>query len=98
MTTRLAVRVQPGARHEGIRGRLADGTWRLAVTAKPEAGRANRAVEVLLAGLLGVPAGQVEVARGAASRAKWVTIEGLGAAEVDRRLAASLAISKARNE
>lgn len=77
---------------------MADGTWRLAVSAKPEAGRANHAVELLLARLLGVPARQVEVARGAASRSKWVTIEGMAAAEVERRLSASLAASDARNE
>src|SRR5258708_39276085 len=33
--TRITVRVQPGARRAGLVGRLADGTWKLAVTAPP---------------------------------------------------------------
>src|SRR5689334_25378665 len=42
--TRISVRVQPGARRTALLGRLADGTWKLAVTAPPEGGRANDAV------------------------------------------------------
>ena len=95
MTTRIAVRVQPGARRAGLKGRMADGTWQLAVRAKPEAGLANRAVEALLAELLGVAARQVEVARGMSSRSKWVAIEGMSAADVERRLTASLAAADA---
>lgn len=86
MTARFAVRVQPGARRSGLKGRLADGTLRVEVTAPPEGGRANEAVAEVVAGALGLRARQVTVARGAASRAKVIEIEGLDADEVQRRL------------
>lgn len=90
MSVRLAVRVKPGARRSALTGRTADGTWQVAVRERPEAGRANRAVESLLARLIGVAARQVQVARGGTSRVKQVAVDGLDAAEVQRRLAAAL--------
>ena len=86
MKVRLAVRVRPGAAREGLAGRLGDGTLRLAVTAPPEGGRANQAVETLLAGVLGLPRARVTVVRGAASRAKVVEVDGLDQGEVERRI------------
>src|SRR6185436_6301466 len=68
MTATLAVRLQPGARRAGVRGRMADGTLQLAVTAPPEDGRANRALCELVSTLLGVKPRQVQLARGASSR------------------------------
>jgi hypothetical protein len=91
VTTRLAVRVRPGARRAALLGRMADGTLKLAVTAVPEEGRANAAVVALLAEALGVPRGAVAVARGRAARAKTVTVDGLDEAEVRRRVDAALA-------
>jgi len=87
MTATLAVRLQPGARRAGVRGRMADGTLQLAVTAPPEDGRANRALCELVSTLLGVKPRQVQLARGASSRAKVLEIEGLEQAELDRRVA-----------
>jgi len=92
--TRLAIRVQPGARRGGLAGRLADGTWKLAVTAPPEDGRANAAVVELMAELLGLKPRQVRVTRGAGSRSKAIEIEGLAADEVERRLAAASAAAR----
>jgi uncharacterized protein YggU (UPF0235/DUF167 family) len=46
------------------------------VAAVPEAGRANAAVETLIAKWLGVPASKVTVSHGANSRLKQVAIEG----------------------
>lgn len=86
----LAVRVQPGARAEGLVGRMADGTLKLRVAAPPEDGRANRAVEGLLAEVLGVRESQVKVTRGASSRAKTVEIEGLDDAAVAARIESAL--------
>jgi uncharacterized protein (TIGR00251 family) len=94
---RLAVRVQPGARRNALVGRLDGGAWKLAVSAPPEDGRANAAVEELLAALLGVKRRQVTVARGHGSRAKQVEIEGLDAAEAARRLDAALENAKERD-
>lgn len=89
MSPQLKIRVHPGARRPGVAGRLADGTWKLAVAEPAEGGRANRAVESLVAAALGVPRAQVAVVRGAAARGKVVEIEGVTAAEIERRLEAS---------
>jgi len=87
---RLNVRVQPGARSDGLVGRLADGTLKLRVTAAAELGRANRAVETLVAAVLGVRGAQVRVTRGAATRAKTIEIEGLDDAAVAARIEIAL--------
>ena len=87
---RLQVRVHPGARRPGLVGRLADGSLKVAVAEPPEGGRANRAVEALVAEALALPRGQVKVVAGASSRLKLVEIEGT-AQEIERRIAAALA-------
>ena len=91
---RIAVRVHPGARRDALVDRLANGEWKVAVSAPPEDGRANAAVVELVAELLGVKRGQVVVARGASSRAKTIEITGLETGEAERRLAAALAAAK----
>lgn len=87
---RLNLRVQPGAKRERLVGRMADGTLKVAVTAAPEAGRANEAVVKLIARILKVDAAAVKVARGAASRSKVVEIAGLDGTEAQRRIEAAL--------
>ena len=82
---RIAVVVSPGAKRSAIVGRQGD-AWKLRVAAPPERGRANAAVCALLVEALGVPAGSVRVVAGTTSRRKLVEIDGLHAAEVDRRL------------
>jgi uncharacterized protein (TIGR00251 family) len=91
---RIAVRVQPGARRNALVDRLANGDWKIAVSAPPEGGRANEAVVELLAELLGVKRREVTVARGTSSRAKSIEVTGLETGEAERRLAAALAASK----
>lgn len=91
---RIAVRVHPGARRDALVDRLANGEWKVAVSAPPEGGRANAAVVELVAELLGVKRGQVVVARGVSSRAKTVEITGLETGEAEQRLAAALAAAK----
>jgi uncharacterized protein YggU (UPF0235/DUF167 family) len=69
---RLAVRVTPGARSEGIEidaGRVA-----VKVRAKPEDGKATVAVLELLAQALQVAPSKVEMLRGATSREKLFRI------------------------
>ena len=88
---RLEVRVQPGARRDALLSRLGTGEWKLAVTAPPEDGRANDAVEELLAALLALKRRQVSVARGHGSRRKQVDVTGIDDAEARRRLEAALA-------
>ncbi|HEY3215618.1 MAG TPA: DUF167 domain-containing protein [Candidatus Eisenbacteria bacterium] len=93
----LPVRVQPGARKEGLVGFTDDGALRLKVAAPPEGGRANQAVVELLAGLLKVKRRQVVVVRGMTSRSKWVRVDGLDEPTVNHRLAAALSAAKGRN-
>jgi len=69
---RLALRVTPGARSEGIE--LADGRVLVRVRAKPHDGAANTAVLALLARALDVAPSRVEMLRGATSREKLVQL------------------------
>jgi uncharacterized protein len=85
---RIAVVVSPGAKRSEVVGRQGD-AWKLRVAAPPERGRANAAACALLADLLRVPAASVRVVAGATSRRKVVEVDGLDAAEADRRLGAS---------
>ncbi len=75
----VAVKVHPGARRAGLLGRVPDVAGerlKIAVAEPPEDGRANRAVCALLAAALDVPARDVDVAQGAASRLKTLRVSG----------------------
>jgi len=65
---RLAVRVTPGAKQEGLE--IADGRLLAKVRAKPEDGKANEAVRDLIARALGLAPSRIEMLRGATSREK----------------------------
>jgi uncharacterized protein len=58
------------------------------VAAPPQDGRANAALEALLATALGVPKSAVRVASGHSSARKRVDVDGLARDEIERRLAA----------
>src|SRR5262249_11748784 len=83
--TRLAVKVVPGSSQDGIAGWLGD-TLKVRVSAPAERGKANAAVEALLADALGVPRDCVRIGAGTASPRKVVEIAGLTEAEVRSRL------------
>jgi uncharacterized protein (TIGR00251 family) len=85
----LPVRAQPGARKAGVLGEQA-GALKVAVTAPPEDGRANRALAEVLHQALGLRRSQVELLRGETSRDKTFLIRGLTRAELEARLAALL--------
>ncbi len=82
---KLPVKVVPGSSRNVIDGWLGE-ALKLRVTAPAERGRANAAVEKLVADALGVPRRQVRVVTGAASARKIVEIDGLTKSEVRRRL------------
>ena len=65
---RLAVKVTPGARGEGLE--IVGGRLLAKVRAKPEDGKANAAVLELLAKSLGMPTSRLRLLRGATSREK----------------------------
>ena len=69
---RLALRVTPGARLEGIE--IADGRVLVKVRTKPQDGAANDAVLALLAQALGVATSRLRMLRGATSRDKLVQL------------------------
>jgi uncharacterized protein YggU (UPF0235/DUF167 family) len=85
-STRLRLRVVPGARKPGLAGRYGE-AWKLRVSAAPEGGAANEAVLELLAELLGLPSRAVRLVSGQASRDKIVVVEGLLPEETEARLA-----------
>ena len=61
-------------------------TLKVWVTAPPERGKANVAVQAVLADALGVSRESIRLVAGLKSSRKVVEVEGLAAAEVQRRL------------
>ena len=69
---RLALRVTPGARSEGLE--LGEGRVLVKVRAKPQDGAANTAVLALLAEALGEATSRLRLLRGATGRDKLVQL------------------------
>jgi uncharacterized protein (TIGR00251 family) len=84
----VRVRVSPRASRDGLGGFRA-GALVVRVTAPPIDGQANAAVARLVARVLGVPAGAVELLRGAKGRDKLLRVTGLSADAVRARLQAA---------
>jgi len=89
-STRVRLRVSPGARRSELVGRHGDG-WKVRVTAPPEDGRANDAVLDLLAKRLDLPRRSLSIVSGHASREKVVLMEGIDRVESEHRLEGALA-------
>ena len=70
---RLAVRVTPGAKVEGLE--INEGRLLVKVRARPEDGKANAAVRDLLAHAFGVAPSRVTLMRGATAREKQFAID-----------------------
>jgi uncharacterized protein len=85
VSSRLQLRVSPGAASPGIVGRYG-AAWKVRVTAAPEDGKANAAVVRLLADTLALRARDVEIVSGHASRDKTVALSGIDHEEIERRL------------
>ncbi len=85
----LPVKAQPGARKAGVQGEQA-GALKVAVTAPPEDGRANKALTELLRDALGLKRSQVDLLSGATSRDKRFLIRGVPQAELQARVRALL--------
>jgi hypothetical protein len=86
---RVEVTVSAGARRSELVGRHGSG-WKARIAAPPERGKANRALEELLAAALGVRRDRVAVVAGLTARRKVVEVEELEAPEVVRRLEAAI--------
>ncbi|MBA3384611.1 MAG: DUF167 domain-containing protein [Actinobacteria bacterium] len=85
-STRLRLRVVPGAVNSGVVGRYGD-AWKVRVAAAPERGAANAAVVDLVARALGVQPRTVRLVSGFGSRDKIVEVDGLRADETEARMA-----------
>jgi uncharacterized protein len=96
-STRLRLRVTPGAGRAGIVGRHGD-AWKIRVTAAPERGRANEAVLRLLADALSLPRASLTLVSGHSTREKIVVLDGVGPAQIERRLASATAAERGRKD
>lgn len=70
---RIAVRVTPGARSEGLE--ISGGKVLVKVRVKPEDGKANAAVAEMLGAALGMATSRLRLLRGATGRDKLFLIE-----------------------
>lgn len=73
---RLQIKVTPRASADRLQGWAEDGALKVAVTAVPENGKANKAVIALLAKRLKLPKSAIEIAAGETSRHKTLLIDG----------------------
>src|SRR5690348_10298466 len=96
-STRLRLRVSPGAGRAGIVGRHGD-AWKVRVTAPPEDGRASEAVLRLLADALSLPRRSLTLVSGHSGRDKIVVLDGVGPALIERRLASATAPDRGRKD
>lgn len=80
-------KIVPGASRDRIAGVLGD-ALKIAVAAPPEAGKANRAIVHLLAGVLHVRRQAVQIVSGEAQPRKRIRVAGLSAEQVRQRLTA----------
>jgi len=87
-STRLRLRVAPGAKHAGVVGRHGD-AWKIRVAAPAQDGRANAAVVALLADTLAVPRDSVTLVSGHTGRDKIVQLNGIELQQTERRLASA---------
>src|SRR5262249_23098951 len=89
--SRLFVRLTPSGGADRLDGCATDDAGRAylkaRVRAAPEDGKANAALEALLAKALGVAKSKVKVTRGATARLKTIEIEGVSDAKVEAFLA-----------
>jgi uncharacterized protein (TIGR00251 family) len=84
-STRLTLRVLPGAGRSQIVGRYGN-AWKVRVGAAPERGRANTALLELLSKQLRVPRSEITIVSGHTGRDKVVELRGLNADEAAVRL------------
>jgi len=84
----LPVRAQPGARKNAIVGEHGS-ALKVAVTAPPDRGKANKALVELLSEVLGLKRSQIELIGGLTSHDKRFLIRGLTRAELLARVTAA---------
>jgi uncharacterized protein len=83
--TILSVRAQPGARRNAVLGERA-GALRVAVSAAPEKGKANAAIQSVLAEALGCKSSRIGLVSGETSREKTFLVAGIAPDDLRQRL------------
>jgi len=96
-TTRLRLRVSPGAQRAAVVGRHGD-AWKVRVAEAPERGRANEAVLRLLAEALALPRTALTLVSGHGTREKIVELTGIGPGLIERRLTSAASGQRERKE
>jgi uncharacterized protein (TIGR00251 family) len=94
----MAVHVTPRSRKNELTGISPDGTLRVRLTAPPVEGAANKALLELLARVLGVRAGALEIIAGEKGKDKIISVVDLDAHTVEERVKKHLKDRKAENE
>ena len=84
--TAFAVKVHPRAKKNAITGEVGE-ALKVALTAPPADGKANKACIDFFAKLLKVPRSSITIAAGQTSRNKIIRVVGLSTEEVHKRLA-----------
>ncbi len=84
-STHLKLKVIPNSAKSVIIGWLGD-VLKVKVSASPEKGKANFAVEVLISEALGLSKGDVKITSGRTSPKKIIEIQGLSQEEICQRL------------
>jgi uncharacterized protein (TIGR00251 family) len=90
LSTRITLRVSPGARRSAVVGRHGEG-WKVRIAAPPVDGRGNAELQALLCRVLDVSRGQLRIVTGAGGRDKIVEVSGRDAAQTDSLLSAAMA-------
>ena len=80
-TTRITVRVQPNAKRNEV-VRFEDDVLYIKIAAPPVKGKANAVLLTFLSDTLGVSKSRLSIEKGATSRIKVITIEGMSQEEV----------------
>ena len=89
-TVRFPIKVVPGSSRSHIAGWLGE-TLKVRATAPPERGKANAAVEKVIADALGLPRQSTRIVAGTTSSRKVVEIVGLSESEIRERLSKAVA-------
>ena len=87
--TLFRLRARPGASRNGLEG-IHGGALKVAVHAPPEKGKANKALLEVLAKTLGIPKNRFSLAKGETSKDKWIAVQGVSPAELERRIQKAL--------
>jgi uncharacterized protein len=89
VSIKIQIKAVPGSSRNCVAGWLGR-TLKVRVTAPAERGKANGAIEAVVAEALGIPQASVRVVTGTTSPRKVLEIAGLSESEVHRRLSEAI--------